>query len=223
MSARSLVAREAPESRKKKAPPPRDQAASTFTAILQRLLDATPAARGVALVDFEGETVDYAGKVDPFELKIAAATWLITLTEVREARRLGEIRQIVVRARRAAYLMRRIEESYAVVMVLHRRAAFVVSERALEEAQVKLSIEAGFLVPKYAIRWFSVEVKTEPRDRRRPAAVRVAGGFQPVEVMGAVMGLGPREKGFRVRLPSGAEMMLVRERLGQWFADEHVE
>jgi hypothetical protein len=41
--------------------------------------------------------------------------------------------------------------------------------------------------------------------------------------MGAVMGLGPREKGFRVRLPSGAEMMLVRERLGQWFADEHVE
>ena len=41
--------------------------------------------------------------------------------------------------------------------------------------------------------------------------------------MGAVVGLAPRERGFRVRLPSGHEMMLVRERLGRWFADEHVE
>ena len=41
--------------------------------------------------------------------------------------------------------------------------------------------------------------------------------------MGALVGLAPRENGFRVRLPSGAEMMLVRERLGRWFADEHVE
>jgi hypothetical protein len=41
--------------------------------------------------------------------------------------------------------------------------------------------------------------------------------------MGSVLGLAPREKGFRVRLPSGAEMMLVRERLGGWFADERVD
>ena len=209
--------------RKKTEAPPRDQIASTFTEILQRLLDTTPSARGVALVDYEGETVDYAGKLDPFDLKVAAATWLITLSEVRDANALGAIRQIVVRARRAAYVLRRIDESYAVVIVLHRRAAFVVSERALEEADVKLSLEAGFAVPRYATRWFSVDVRTEPRDHRRPAELRVAGSFHPVEVMGAVMGLRPREKGFRVRLPSGAEMMLVRERLGQWFADEHVE
>jgi hypothetical protein len=44
-----------------------------------------------------------------------------------------------------------------------------------------------------------------------------------VDVLGALVGLGPRERGFRVRLPSGHEMTLVRERLGQWFADEHVE
>ena len=41
--------------------------------------------------------------------------------------------------------------------------------------------------------------------------------------MGAVVGLAPRERGFRVRLQSGAEMMLVRERLGRWFADEHLD
>ena len=29
-------------------------------------------------------------------------------------------------------------------------------------------------------------------------------------------------RGFRVRLPNGAEMMLVRERLGRWFADEPI-
>jgi predicted regulator of Ras-like GTPase activity (Roadblock/LC7/MglB family) len=209
--------------RKKQPAPARDQAASTFTEILQRLLDTTPGAQGVALVDFEGETVDYAGRLDPFELKVAAATWLIALSEVRDAKRLGEIRQIIVRARRAAYVLRRIDESYAVVVILHRRAAFVVSQRALEEADVKLSAEAGFPAPRYPARWFSVDVRAEPHDPRRPAALRVAGTFHPVEVMGAVMGLGPGEKGFRVRLPTGAEMMLVRERLGQWFSDEHVE
>jgi hypothetical protein len=41
--------------------------------------------------------------------------------------------------------------------------------------------------------------------------------------MGCMVGLKPREKGFRVRLPSGAEMLLVRERPGRWFADEHFD
>ena len=57
----------------------------------------------------------------------------------------------------------------------------------------------------------------------RPKRLKVGGRCEPVEVMGALVGLAPRERGFRVRLPNGAEMMLVRERLGRWFADEHVE
>ena len=137
----------------------------------------------------------------------------------------GEIRQITVRARKRSYLVRRLQERYAVVVVLHRHAAFAVSKRALAEADARLSLEAGWTAPPSHSRWFGVEVETgrRGRDRKRPLRLRVAMAWQPVEVVGAVVGLAPREKGFLVRLPSGAEMLLVRERLGRWYADEHVE
>jgi len=207
-------------------PPPRDQEPSTFTTILERLLAATPGSEGAVLVDREGETVDYAGRYDPFELKVCAAHWQIVLGELAEGGpSLGAIRQITVRARQRSYLVRRVQESYAVVVVLHRHAAFAVSERALAEADTRLSLEAGWPAPPTHSRWFGVEVETgrRGRERKRPIRLRVAKGWQPVEVMGAVVGLGPREKGFLVRLPSGAEMLLVRERLGRWYCDEHVE
>ena len=214
----------APPRTRKRDAPARDQATSTFTRILERLLAATPGAQGAALVDFEGETVDYAGRLDPFELKIAAAHWLIVLSETAEATHVGPISQLTVRARGRAYYVRRLEENYAVVVVLHPRAAFAVSERAMQEAIAGLSVEAGWTLPRGASRWFSVQVESERQGRVvRPKRLKVAGSFQPVEVMGSMMGLAPRERGFRVRLPSGAEMMLVRERLGRWFADEHVE
>jgi hypothetical protein len=210
-----------PRSRRDEAPP-RDQATSTFTLILQRLLAATPGARAVALVDFEGETVDYAGRGDPYELKVAAAHWLIVLSELAGAPRVGEVRRITVRARGQGYYVRRLEENYAVVLILHPRAAFTVSERAVQEAIAELSVEAGWPVPRDGARWFHVEVAADRR-ARRPERLKVGGSWQPVDVMGALVGLAPRERGFRVRLPSGHEMTLVRERLGQWFADEHVE
>jgi hypothetical protein len=215
-----------PRSRKELAPP-RDQATSPFTHVLERLVAVTPGALAAALVDFEGETVDYAGRLDPFELKITAAHWLIVLSESSEAGSggtLGPIERITVRARGRAYYVRRLEENYAVVLVLLPRAAFAVSERAMQEAIAGLSAEAGWPLPRDAARWFWVQVESEHQGRAvRPKRLKVGGDFQPVEVMGAVVGLSPREKGFRVRLPSGAEMMLVRERLGRWFSDEHVE
>lgn len=177
-------------------------------------------------MDSEGETVDYAGQFDTFELKVAAAHWQIVFSDLQEQTpTLGALRQITVRARARSYLVRRVQESYAVVLVLHRHAAFAVSERALQEADTRLSHEAGWPVAPSSSRWFSVEVETgrRGRDRKRPLRLRVAQRWQPVEVMGAVVGLAPRERGFLVRLPSGAEMLLVRERLGRWFADEHVE
>lgn len=94
----------------------------------------------------------------------------------------------------------------------------------MAQAIAGISREAGWPIPRDAARWFHVEVETERRGSvRRPRRLKVGGEWHAVEVMGAVVGLSPRERGFRVRLPSGAEMMLVRERLGCWFADDHVE
>lgn len=199
----------------------RDQAPSSFTSILEDLLCAIPGAHAAALVDFEGETIDYAGRIEPLEVKVTAAHWQIVLAEVAGTP-LGVPRQITVRAHRRSYIVRQLQPGYALVLVLHPRAAFAASHRALQEADARLCAEAGWTTSR-TTRWYCVDVETEASDRGRPARLRGAGGWQPVEVMGSMVGLGPREKGFRIRLPSGAEMLLIRERMGRWFADEHPE
>jgi hypothetical protein len=175
------------------------------------------------MVDAEGETVDYAGLLDPFDLKIAAAHWQIVLGDVRETRELAAARQITVRARGRGYVVRQLPENYALVLVLHPRMAFAVSERTLDEIEAELCVEVGWPRPSDSAKWHRVDVETQPPDHSRPRRLLARGNWQPVEVMGAMVGLRPREKGYRVRLPGGAEMLLVRECRGRWFADEHVE
>jgi hypothetical protein len=203
--------------------PPRDQEASSFASILERLVESVPGAKGALMVDVEGEAVDYAGQLDPFEIKICGAHWQIMLGELRETRHFTQCQQITVRARGYSYIIRQLPEGYALVLVLYRHAAFSVSERTLDEFDAALCMEAGWERPAGGAKWFRVDVETQPGDRSRPRRLRAAGVWQPIEVMGAMMGLRRREKGFRVRLPSGAEMLLVRECRGRWYADEIVE
>ena len=201
----------------------RDQERSTFTEILERLLHATPGALAAVLVDYDGETVDYAGALEPFDLKVAAAHWQIVLCEVRAIAALGEVRNLVVVAAGRSYVLRAIHEGYAVMLVMLRASGFAYSERALQDAAARFSLEAGWPPPHDAIRWFEADVEALAGDRLRPSKVRVAGAWQPVEVMGAVVGLPPRERGYRVRLRNGAEAILIRERLGRWFSDERLD
>ena len=42
-------------------------------------------------------------------------------------------------------------------------------------------------------------------------------------MLGRLAPLGPRERGWRVRLENGAEVTLVREPGGHWYADEALE
>ncbi len=210
-------------SRKIRPVPPRDQEASTFTMILERLLQSTPASRGAVLVDRDGETVDYAGILEPFDLKIAAAHWAIVISELQELEHFGDSRQITVRARNRGYIVRRLPEGYGLVLVVHARAAFAASDRAMDEIEVDLCAEAGWERSAASAKWFRVDVETLAPDHVRPHRMKAAGTWQAIEVLGTMVGLRPREKGFRVRLAGGAEMSLVRECGRRWFADEHVE
>lgn len=199
----------------------RDQDTSTFTDILRRLMRVTPNALGAALVDFEGETVDYAGAIDPYELRVAAAHWQLVIAQAASPA-LGPAIQITVRARRRSYIIRRLHAGYVMILVLHRHAAFAVSGRAMQEADARLCAEAGW-PPRGATSWFAVDVEPDPNDRTRPRSLRARGVDHPLDVIGCVTGLRAREAGYRVRLSSGAEMTLLRDRMGRWFADEHFE
>lgn len=211
---------DAPHSRRRPAPPPRDQQLSAFTRILRRLIASTAGARGAALVDSEGETVDFAGTLDTFDLKVTAAHFQIVMREARSQPHFETIFQLVVMAKERSYVVRAIHPSYSIVFVLHERAAFCCSARALHEAHLRLCMEASLPLPPRQVHWFGAEIR-EDRSHRPLAALRDE-QWREVIVLGGLVGLGARERGFRVRLPNGAEFNLVRERHGRWFSDEPI-
>jgi hypothetical protein len=202
----------------------RDQRASAFSAALLRLCDSVGAA-GAALVDAEGETVDYAGAMLPFDIKVAAAEFVVLLALLQSSRvpAWPGTRTVVVRAQKKSFFVHTLVEGYALVLQLPARA-FGVSHRGIAEAVRELCAEAGLDLPESASaggeRWCRVEVRCEATDARRPRAVWLGGTWSPVEILGRwTADLGPREVGYRARLGTGAEVTLVRERLGRWYTD----
>jgi len=63
----------------------RDQAPSSFAPTLGRLCTSAGVV-GAVLVDSDGEAVDYAGRVDSFEIRVAAAEWRIILARLSRSR-----------------------------------------------------------------------------------------------------------------------------------------
>ena len=75
--------------RRNRRPSERVQLVTPFTRILEQLVNACPGALGAAFVDAEGETVDYAGVIDSFTIKVAAAHLRILLHEIAGLPALG--------------------------------------------------------------------------------------------------------------------------------------
>src|SRR5687768_4860193 len=174
---------------------PRDTDETPFTAILALLVTRIPGAYGAALVDNVGETVDYSGASDPFDLRVAAAHVQLLLQAVGRLRAFGEPQFIVVRGTEKSILMRALPDGYALAIMLRRRAGFadIASRRALSACERSLAKEAGWTAPKPS--WVVVEVVDDPRGRPLTLGTRRI----PVEVMGALVGLPRGERGFRVR------------------------
>ncbi len=189
--------------------------ATRFATILGGLMARVPGALSAALVDLDGETVDYAGGMDPFDIRVAAAHGRILLNEVDRLGTLGAPRWVIVRGARRTLVVRDLADGYALIVLLRRRAGFTASGRAYSTCERELATEAGWAVPDGSV-WHPVSVRVDRRGRPR----QVGDALEPVEVLGAVMGLPAREHGFRVRTREGRELTLVREARNCWYADE---
>lgn len=178
-------------------------------------------AKCAALVDAEGETVDYGGQGDPFEIRILAAEWRLVLQYLKELKILGPSYEFVVRARHKSFLVEALPQGYAIVLELARRSTGV-SDRALAQARKSLIAEAGFPEeedPRGI--WSHVEVEEEPGLSRRPKRLSARNEIQEVMVLGRIPAAElSREQSFRVRLSNGQECTLVREPLGRWYLEE---
>jgi hypothetical protein len=200
----------------------RDQHASVFSASLLRLCDAV-GAPGAAIVDAEGETVDYAGTVDPFDIKVAAAEWAVVWARLKACRSslLASTSELRVRGARKSYIVKALADDYALVLQLVAHS-FAVSARGLNEAIREVSFEAGLPVPLAARgreQWVRVDVRCEPTASRRPTSIWVKGAWLTVEVLGRWMDAGSRDLGYRTRVDSTVELTLIREPLGRWYAE----
>jgi hypothetical protein len=219
-------ARPAPVERTASTPPEgRDQEPTTFANILQDLLWLEPRATAAVLMDAEGETVDYASSLPSYFTKVAAANLRVVLDDIMEWWQKvgsGGLTDALVRADRRSFFVRPLPDGYALMLVLKRRV-FAVSTRAVALAASRLSKEAGWPAPsEETLPWHPAEIEALPTDRFRPLQMRTGDGWEPIEVLGSVVGLARDggEKGYRCRLQGGAEITLVRESTGTWFVDQ---
>lgn len=214
--------------------PPRDQRESAFSEILGGLVPRVPGARAAALVDSLGETVDYAGRRAPYDVRVAAAHLRIVLFAAQALKPLEGVKWCAVRASRGGYLVHALPEGYALVLVFVRGAGLAGWQRAVAACGRALASEAGWpKVDSWCEPWFAVDVI--PDGRRRPRSLRVAGRVRTLEIVGvlasrpnhATRASGARPsaaaKGWRVRLETGAETTLIREPGGAWYSDESLE
>jgi hypothetical protein len=200
---------------------PRDQGTTPFSEILTELC-AAAGARCAALVDAEGETVDYSGQGDPFDIRILAAEWRLVLQRLFETKLLGQSQEFVVRARHKSFLVEVLPDGYALVVQLGRRATGA-SNRALCQARRRLCVEAGFQSDNAGRGdWVRVPVEEESPASRRPRAITIEQEPLDVTVLGRIKAasMGPGEQSYRVRLSNGEERTLVREPFGHWYIEE---
>lgn len=210
----------------------REEAETGFTTILRRHLEATPGAIAMAIVDAEGEAVDYAGDtIDPFDIKVAAATFRIILVELETgpyARRGGAPKRLWVKGAHRGYMLDALPDGYALLAILESDAALGHASRTLDSTLRAIYREAGWAAPPELARWTPVEIEQGPDGR--PRSVRAQQGWVHVVVIGKVAaGLSPGEIGFRVELPdiartggSAHEATLVRGIDDVWYADLHL-
>lgn len=202
---------------------PRDTDATPFTTILEDLIERVTGAFAAIIVDSQGEAVDYAGRGEPFELRVSAAHMQIVLSSIQRFGVLGDPRWLVLRGPRKSVAASALPDGYVLVLLLRPRAAFTLSTRALKVCIRALAEEAGWrnLDQRDGAKqrsWFEVAVETDRRGRPTCVGAKRV----PVEVLGTVMGLSVRERGFRVRTAEGSELTLVREPRQRWYADEPV-
>lgn len=196
---------------------PRDQEESAFAAILAGLVARVPGARAAALVDRGGETVDYAGRGNPYELRVAAAHFRLVLDEALAQGSLAGARSFVVRAARASFVVRSLPDGYALVLCLSRGAGFRGLARAIPAFTRRLAHEAGWTQEPNS--WYAVDVLAD--ERRSPYAIDAGGRPILLEILGRFRAALPEhERAWRVRTQPGTELTLVRESGGFWYSDE---
>jgi hypothetical protein len=209
----------------------RVQAETGFTAILHVLVATMPGGLGAALVDGEGETVDYAGdRLDVFDIKVAAAQWRILLQEIEQGKLSAEggaPQRVTLLCEHRTYVIDSLPEGYALLVIAHQAAPLAHLNSAIDRALIALHAEVGWAAPPEVERWWPIDVGVD--DEGRPSTLRLKTREVPLGVIGRItQGLRGGEHGYRVAIgPNESraederrdEVTIVQGVDRRWYAD----
>jgi hypothetical protein len=190
------------------------------------LLSAHRQVDSAAFVDADGECVDYASRIDPYEAQVAGAQMLaVTADLVRRMARSGAGALIMwtVEADQRDFVVRRVSDEHCVVVASISHGVTAHLLRSMVALADALRLEADLAVPGWDTRGeiYRVDVRPSVGFGYAPQAVSLRGGAPtPVEVLGRWT-----ERGFisaqeiicfRVRC-EGRELTLTHDRaLDRW-------
>jgi hypothetical protein len=114
---------------------------SSFFPILESLLNEVQEAEAAIFSDAEGESIEFCGNMDPYDIKIIGAYAAILMPLLRTRHNSSPHTLIISCSRRTLYL--RHMETYILTLVLRRRTYTAGLEEAVERAAGRFIKEAG--------------------------------------------------------------------------------
>jgi hypothetical protein len=177
----------------------RDRPETEFSRILARFLGAHASVRAAVFLDVEGECVDYASRLDPYEALVFSATLVNpsrALIEASASRPSGPLIQWILEAERMDALIRRIGDELFLALWLEPGGLSARVMAAIDPLVELLCRESGLtslaggaenLSPPASRAGYPLQVETRQAKGwgYAPQSVRGAGrGLQAVEVLG---------------------------------------
>ncbi|MFH1438465.1 MAG: roadblock/LC7 domain-containing protein [Pseudomonadota bacterium] len=114
---------------------------STFFTILETLVSDVPGAIASMFCDEEGESIEYCGSLDTYDIKIAGAYSAIIIRQLKTAHS-PDTNFVEVTCHQRTLFVQQIEH-YFLVLILERRSFSGNLEDAIEKAVAKFTEEAG--------------------------------------------------------------------------------
>jgi len=96
-----------------------------FKTLLNRLLEDIPGALGAIIIDWEGESVDHAARMDDYDIKLLGAHNGIILNHIRgtmDEIASSELEEVIIRTGENKTLIAPLTEDYLLVMQLGPKA-----------------------------------------------------------------------------------------------------
>lgn len=168
----------------------RDRPETPFSRILSAFLEQYPSAGAAVFLDADGECIDYAARMDPYEAMVFGATMVSPTRELVARGQRGAGGQPILwwlETEKFDALVRRVSDEHVLVVWLSQGALSALLLRAMGPLAEQLRFESGVPAPVWDPVGEPIEV--ELREARgwgyAPGALRsTTGHLEPVDVLG---------------------------------------